>query len=183
MNKIIKFDNCIIPYSVERRKIKYPRLEFKTGSMVVLLPENYDGDENQIIEKYKNWILKKYNLIEELKKTGKKLIHSRNEQALRNIIRKYVKEFSNELNVKANKINLKTLNSKWGSCSPEGNLTFNTHIKYIPQGLIKYIIFHEVLHLKQKKHNKAFWNIIKKRFKDADKKEKTLFEYWFLIQT
>ena len=74
------------------------------------------------------------------------------------------------------------MKSKWASCSIKKNLTFNTLLRYLPNFLIKYVVFHEITHLKEKKHNERFWKIIKKEFKDYQKKEKELLIYWFLIQ-
>ncbi|MBU4373581.1 MAG: DUF45 domain-containing protein, partial [Euryarchaeota archaeon] len=45
-----------------------------------------------------------------------------------------------------------------------------------------YVIFHEMVHLIERKHNEHFWNIISNKFENYSEKEKELFEYWFLIQ-
>ncbi|MBU4075475.1 MAG: M48 family metallopeptidase, partial [Euryarchaeota archaeon] len=74
------------------------------------------------------------------------------------------------------------IKSKWGSCSPNKNLTINTLLKYLPENLIEYVIFHEMVHLIERKHNKLFWKFIAIKFDNYEEKEKELFEYWFLIQ-
>lgn len=75
------------------------------------------------------------------------------------------------------------MKTKWGSYSKKGNLTINTLLKYLPDKLIEYIIFHEMAHSIERKHNERFWNIINKKFKDYETKEKNLLVYWFLVQT
>jgi len=65
----------------------------------------------------------------------------------------------------------------------EGNITINTTLKYLPENLIEYVIFHEMAHFIERKHNKHFWNIISKKFKNYKKLEKDLLIYWFLIQS
>ena len=73
------------------------------------------------------------------------------------------------------------MKSKWGSCSPDKNLMINTLLKYLPRDLIEYVIYHEMIHLIERKHNGHFWKIIASKFDNYGEKEKELFEYWFLI--
>ncbi len=179
---LVKIHDREIEYEIDYRNIKYPRLEFKTGKLLLVLPKNYK-DERKLIEKYKDWIYKKSLIIEEAKKKAKKRkIEERSEEELKNIIEELAKKFAKELKVNINKIYFKKLKSKWGSCSNKGNLSFNILLKYLPYDLIKYVVFHEIVHLKEKRHNKKFWEIISKKFKDYEQKEKDLLIYWFLIQ-
>jgi predicted metal-dependent hydrolase len=54
-------------------------------------------------------------------------------------------------------------------------------MKYLPDYLIEYTIFHELVHIIEKKHNNRFWEIISKMYSDYQKLEKKLFEYWFKV--
>lgn len=42
------------PYDVAFRDIKYPRLEFKTGTLLVVLPKG--ENETRILRKHRRWI-------------------------------------------------------------------------------------------------------------------------------
>ena len=171
-----------IEYEVSYRNIKYPRLEFKTGKLLLVLPKNY-RDEKKLLEKHKDWIYKKSQIIEEARRKAKKMkIEKRNEEELKSLIKELVKNFSNELRVEVNRIYFRQLKSKWGSCSNKRNLSFNTMLKYLPYDLIKYVVFHEITHLKERNHNKKFWEIIGKKFRDYEKRERDLLAYWFLLQ-
>ena len=66
MSENILIENMEIEYTIIRRKIKNPRMEFKTGSLVLILPNNYT-DHKKLIEKHKNWIYNKLELIEKSK--------------------------------------------------------------------------------------------------------------------
>ncbi len=179
---LVKIYDREIEYEIDYRNIKYPRLEFKTGKLLLVLPRNYK-DERKLIEKYKDWIYRKSLIIEEAKKKAKeKKIEERGEEELKNIVEKLAQKFAKELRVNINKIYFRKLKSKWGSCSNKGNLSFNILLKYLPYDLIKYVVFHEIVHLKERRHNKKFWEIISKKFKDYEKKEKDLLIYWFLLQ-
>lgn len=54
-------------------------------------------------------------------------------------------------------------------------------MKYLPQYLVEYIIYHELVHVIEKKHNNRFWEIISGKYNDYQKMERELFEYWFKI--
>jgi hypothetical protein len=64
------------------------------------------------------------------------------------------------------------MKSKWASCSPRGNLTVNTLLKFLPADLIEYVVYHEIAHLIEKRHDQRFWKMIKRRFKDYREKER-----------
>ncbi|MBC7076952.1 MAG: M48 family metallopeptidase, partial [Synergistales bacterium] len=62
------------------------------------------------------------------------------------------------------------------------NLTVNTLLKYLPEDLISYVIFHETAHSVERKHNTNFWELVKRKYPDYQVKEEKLLTYWFLIQ-
>ena len=169
-----------INYQIIYRNIKYPRIEFKTGRLVLVLPHGQDPDE--IIERYKNWINKKIEFIQEsLKNSHNKKIFNRTDKELRDLIYSLVRKISGELSVNVNKIYFKRMKTKWASCSPKKNLTVNVLLKYLPENLIEYIIFHEMAHLIERRHNEKFWGIISQKFVNYKEMEEELFTYWFLI--
>jgi hypothetical protein len=73
------------------------------------------------------------------------------------------------------------MRTKWASCSAKRNLTINRLSKYLPDSLIRYIIFHEMAHMLEKKHNETFWKIISKKFNNYQQLENDLFIYWFKV--
>jgi hypothetical protein len=64
-------DVCDFPYDVAFRDIKYPRLEFKTGTLLVVLPKG--ENEMRILKKHRQWIENKYQIIKEAKEAAKDL--------------------------------------------------------------------------------------------------------------
>lgn len=170
-----------IEYKIDYRNVKYPRLEFKTGNLLLVMPEGCKNNA-ELIEKYKNWIFKRSTQILGASKSKKLLNKKRSEEELKELINNFSQDFCNQLNVKINALYFKEMNSKWASCSKQKNLTFNTLLKYLPEELIQYVVCHEIAHRIEKKHNAAFWKIISKQFNDFTNKEKELFEYWFALQ-
>lgn len=80
-----------------------------------------------------------------------------------------------------NKIFFRMMKTKCASCSAKRNLTINKLMKHLPEHLLKYIVFHEIAHLKQKRHNDIFWEIISRKFNNYEDLEKELFIYWFKL--
>lgn len=180
-NKIKEVD-MNIEYSVDYRSIKHPRLEFKTGNLLLVLPLKYQG-EKSLLEKHQLWINNKkneiFNALEASK--NKKLNLNRSEKEFREIAYDLFYQHLRKLNLEAN-IRFRAMNSKWASCSPAKNVTVNKFLKYLPDNLINYVIYHEVTHLRERKHNDRFWKMIGNQFIDYVQKEKELFVYWFLLQ-
>lgn len=57
-------------------------------------------------------------------------------------------------------LRLKNLRSRWGSCSSRNNINLNIHLVRLPDHLIDYVILHELAHVKEKNHGKAFWKLL-----------------------
>ena len=169
-----------IDYEVIYRPIKYPRIELKTGKIVVILPEGHDP--KQVLQKHEKWIRDKLNIISKaLSETKEKLLVSRSRNDLKEIVERFAKSYEKELDVTIDKIFIRRMKTKWASCSSKHNLTVNELMKYLPEQLIGYIVYHELTHLIEKKHNEKFWKIISRKYPDYRELESQLLAYWFLI--
>jgi hypothetical protein len=183
MGKQVRISNSTINYEIVHRNIKYPRLEFKTGKLLVVLPKDHKN-YGDLIEKHKSWIFRRNSEIKAAleKAQKKKLDLKRTDEEFRKLIISIVEDISSDLKININNLYFRRMKSKWGSCSSKKNLTINTLLKYLPEEIIEYVIFHEMVHLIERKHNEKFWKIISNKFKNYGENEKELFEYWFLIQ-
>lgn len=172
-----------LEYTVAYRNVKHPRLEYKTGTLQLILPKT-SQNEKQTLQKYQKWIQKKQltirKALEEAK--AKNLNLNRTDKELRSLIHVLAQNYQTELNSRINKIYFRKMKTKWASHSKNGNLTVNTLLKYLPQDIIEYVVYHEITHSIERKHNQNFWNIITKKFPDYQTKEKDLLTYWFIIQ-
>jgi len=177
-----------IPYKVSHRAVKYPRLEFKTGELLIVLP--FGAKPDILLDKYKHWIIKQFNFIKGcLEKTKDKKLIIRPEEEFRKLIYFLVDETSRDLSacantdrrVELNHIYFRKMRTKWASLSSAKNLTVNRLMKYLPEYLIRYVIFHELAHVIEKRHNEKFWEIISHKFKNYQKMEREMFIYWFLV--
>lgn len=71
-----------------------------------------------------------------------------------------VKEYGERLNVNYNQIAFRNQRTLWGSCSPKQNLSFNWRLIMAPESVQKYVVIHELAHLKERNHTKKFWRIV-----------------------
>lgn len=90
-------------------------------------------------------------------------IHLQNfyKKKARDFLKKRVLFFTEKLNLKHNKIFIKSQKTRWGSCSSKNNLNFNWRIILAPREIIDYLVIHEVCHLKEMNHGPKFWNLVK----------------------
>lgn len=57
-------------------------------------------------------------------------------------------------------LHVKTMQTRWGSCSPSGRITLNTELIKAPKACIEYVIIHELCHLIHPNHNKKFYRLL-----------------------
>ena len=178
----VSVDNLEIPYSISYRNIRYPRLEFKTGDLLVVMPK---GKKNAkaVIEKHRIWIKqKKLAICAAMAHSRKRKLVKRSVPELKKAVSDLVKKFSKEYGFQIGRTYFRKMNSKWASHSINGNLTINSALRLLPKPLIDYVIFHEMAHSAERKHNERFWRIVGKKFKNHQKMENELMIYWFLMQ-
>ncbi len=178
----VRVDNLEIQYDVVNRDIGFPRLEFRTGRLAVILPKGKDAKE--IVEKHKTWIGKKHaEIIKATAKSKEKSLDlSRTVQDFKISSLRRVKLVSEKHGFSAKSVYFRKMKSKWASHSSNGNLTINTYLRFLPERLINYVIFHELVHSVERRHNERFWRIVEKGFKNHLKLENELMIYWFIIQ-
>ena len=68
--------------------------------------------------------------------------------------------WADEMGLTFNKIFIKDQDSRWGSCSSLKNLNFNWRIIMAPDGVIDYLLIHELAHLREMNHSPAFWQLV-----------------------
>lgn len=172
-----------IEYTVDYRDIKYPRLEFKTGKLLLVLPRNHEK-ESALLEKHQEWLQRKGLAIETALRESihRQLNLDRTDEELKSSVLAIANRIREELGFDINQIVLRRMRSKWASCSSRGNLTLNKFLKYLPDRLVEYVVFHEMEHTRERRHNKRFWNAVGKRFPDYQRMEHDLLVFWFLVQ-
>jgi len=92
-----------------------------------------------------------------------------------------VKELADNYEFKFNKLALKNIKSRWGSCSRKNNINLSIHLMRLPDHLINYVIFHELVHTVHHNHSARFWNMLDSITGRAKRLDKELRKYRIAI--
>lgn len=76
------------------------------------------------------------------------------------------------LGVRYNQLRIKDAKTRWGSCSSKGNINLNWRLIMAPKSVIRYVVIHEVCHLIEPNHSRAFWEAVARQ--DPDFKQHKL---------
>ncbi len=171
-------------YRVSYRQVRYPRLEFKTGTLLVVVPRSSSREPADVLYKHRRWVDNRRKLIEAaLKEAEKKTLDTRrSEEEFRDLVRNEARRFSARLDCEVGELFFRKLTSKWASCSARGNLTFNRYLRFLPQNLIEYVVYHEVAHTNNRRHDARFLRTLRMEYVDSDQRERELLAFWFLLQ-
>ena len=105
--------------------------------------------------------------------------------AIEHALRKEAKEFlpirinklADEFGFSFNKLVVKNIKSRWGSCSYKNNINLSIFLMKLPEELIDYVILHELMHTKIKNHSPLFWNELIKIIPSAKALDRELKKY------
>lgn len=68
--------------------------------------------------------------------------------------------YATRLGKSVNRITLRDTRSRWGSCSPNGNISYSWRLVFAPEQVADYLCAHEVAHLAEMNHSPQFWKIV-----------------------
>lgn len=95
------------------------------------------------------------------------------ERALEKISER-VKFYAKERGFIYNTVKITDAQTRWGSCSPKGNLLFSWRLIMAPLSIIDYVVVHELVHLEERSHNKDFWAKVKMLIPDYERRKEWL---------
>jgi len=68
--------------------------------------------------------------------------------------------FAEQLGRPIKRIRFHDARSNWGSCTHDGVLSFSWRLVMASNGVIDYVVAHEVAHLAEMSHNHRFWALV-----------------------
>lgn len=162
-----------IEYNIVYGKIKNLYIHVKDGNVIVKAPKYISKEYiDNIIDKKRDWILKK---LEETKTVKKEREYTNKDiEKLKNKLDVIFKELIEETNLNPNKVRIRNIKCAWGSCSSNKNITINLKLVDRQDIEIKYVVLHELCHLKYMNHSEKFWNLVEKYMPEYKKIRKEL---------
>ncbi len=163
----------MIPYTIKRSS-RSRRLRISVhpdGSVVVTMPRIRQAhhkrfvayEVQRFVEKHSDWIRRKVKATEgrTIVWGNKKDLAVYKKQA-RVLITERARHFAKIYGVTFRKISIRSQKSRWGSCSRQGNLSFNYQLVLFRPEMRDAVIVHEICHLVEFNHSRAFWKLVER---------------------
>ena len=142
-----------------------------------------DGEIQSFIKEKENWILTHLERVKERNKSRnnpeklstdeiRRLAHLASQ-----VIPVKVRQYAAIMNVQYGRITIRSQKTRWGSCSGKGNLNFNCLLMLTPDEVTDYVVVHELCHLIEMNHSKAFWAQVERVLPDYRQQRKWLKEH------
>ena len=172
----------------EDLRSRYPKKQFVPGEMflyrgksIPLVMENIKSKkkpkfyffEDKLIfthdlEKYsweelKNWLREAY------KKSGKARLGD------------MVRQASLEMGLYPKSVSYRAQRTRWGSCSSEGKISLNWKLEVVAPEVARYVVVHELAHLKFQDHSQQFWHLVRQYCSDYRNLKKWLSEHQYEV--
>ncbi|MBN1182908.1 MAG: M48 family metallopeptidase [Bacteroidales bacterium] len=128
--------------SVIKAQVKLPTAHIHNRKIQIACPEERNIEDKDIQEFIKKVI------IFTLRKEARYYLPLR------------VKQLAEVKKLQVNKVFVKNIQTRWGSCSGVNNINLNIHLMRLPHHLIDYVILHELSHTIHKNHGKGFWDFL-----------------------
>ncbi len=111
---------------------------------------------------------------------GREFLHRRVKDFIKKIAQeeftKRSHELADKIDKKVNNVFIKDTKSRWASCSSLNNINYSWRLALAPEYVIRYIVAHEVSHLKHHDHSPYFWALVEYLEENANKGREWLVE-------
>lgn len=153
-----------ISYTLIRSKRKTISIVIKpSGEVEVRCPTRCSKREvDAFVISKEDWIRKHLEIIaarpEPTVLTGEELRALADTAA--KVLPEKVRLFADQMGVSYGRITIRSQRTRWGSCSPKGNLNFNCLLMLAPAEVQDYVVIHELCHRKEMNHSATFWGAV-----------------------
>ena len=171
MKHSIKFGDDTITYSITKsRRRKTSAIIISDDEIEVRTPfAKTDSEIRKMVLGKMGWIVKK-----QLEFADRQITHAKVEPRTVQYLEEHVWAMASKMNLKPSKVMVKSLKTRWGSCTKTGVITINAVLCKAPQSVVNYVIVHELCHLRFPDHSWRFWNLVSRHCKNYEQQVKWL---------
>lgn len=163
----------MVKYEIIYSKIKNVYIQIKEGKVIIKAPKRISKKElEKIINKKSKWI--EENLEKSKQKQERKPLYT--EETFKQIVEKNINELIKVTGLVPNKVRIRDIKYAWGTCSANRNITINLKLIKYSENAIRYVILHELCHLKYMNHSKQFWELVQNYMENYKEIKKELKE-------
>jgi len=89
-------------------------------------------------------------------------------------INERVNYYSERMSASPAAVRITGAKTRWGSCSAKKSVNFSWRLVMADDGVIDYVVVHELAHLTEMNHSERFWTIVEKTLPDYSLRKKRL---------
>ncbi|WP_275039434.1 M48 family metallopeptidase [Halorubrum distributum] len=89
--------------------------------------------------------------------------------------------YCERIGVEFESISIRRQRTKWASCSAGSKLNFNIRCGFLPIRHLKYLVVHEVAHLKHQDHSDDFWSMVGSIIPKYTDLRRQLQGFWYAV--
>ena len=133
-------------YTFEQRQGAQSSVKLKSGRLISTLDSTVS--ENEAIEAHRAQVTNWYR------------------DRAADVLAQKTTQHADALKLTPSAIKIKNYKARWGSCSINGEISYNWKIMMAPPRIIDYVVIHELSHLVHHDHSDRFWKQVGKSFPD-----------------
>ena len=169
-----------ITYNLIRSARKSVSIEVKrTGEITVRAPMRLSRARiDEFVKLKEEWILARLAAVKSLPEV--KILTEEEKKELRREAERVLPErcafYAEKMGISYGKLSYRFQKTRWGSCSGEGNISFNCLLMLLPPPLADYVVVHELSHIIQHNHSRKFWATVGSIMPDYKERRRLLRE-------
>jgi predicted metal-dependent hydrolase len=82
--------------------------------------------------------------------------------------------FAPRLRVRVKRLSLSSAATRWGSASADGSIWLHWRLIHFTLPVIDYVVAHELAHLREMNHSRAFWDVVRSVVPDYERTRRVL---------
>ena len=169
-----------IEFTVTRSNRKTLAVQIKSdGTVHVRAPYSASDDAiRRFLESRREWIGRHVTMAREHSENRGSAFTDTEVQAMAketmSFLPALINEYAQKLNVHPVRVTVRNQKTRWGSCSSKGGLNFNCLLALAQDQVRRYVVIHELCHLKEMNHSSAFWRLVASQMPDYQKAKEWL---------